>query len=102
VTLRLFNIDRSSFGGDFWIVTDPAWSQDTVTWGTAPAGDGGFLGALGRVDAGNWYEIDVTALVTGDGPVSIRISSTNRNGADYAATENSNGNAPQLIVVTGP
>lgn len=101
-TLRLFNIDRSSFGGDFWIVTDPGWSQDTVTWANAPAGDGGFLGSLGSVSAGTWYEIDVTALVTGDGAVSIRITSDNRNGADYASTENSNGNAPQLIVTTAP
>jgi hypothetical protein len=40
----------------------------------------------------------VTSLVTGDGPVSIRVDSTSNNGVDYSSKENSNNNAPQLIV----
>ena len=102
VTLRLFNLDRSSFGGDFWIVTNSVWSENTVTWDTAPAPDGAFLGSLGSVDPGFWYEIDVTPLVTGDGPVTVRISSSSSNGADYASNEHTNGNASELTVTTSP
>jgi parallel beta-helix repeat protein len=98
VTLRLFAIDSSPVGGDFFIMTDTSWSETTVTWNTAPPGDGGFLVALGAVSSGKWYELDVTPLVTADGPVSIRVSSTNSNGADYSSKENANGNAPELMV----
>ena len=100
-TLRLYAVDSSSVGGALAIVPDTDWDQDAVTWSTAPAGTGGALGSLGPVSAGSWYEVDVSALVTGDGPVSLRISSTSSNGADYASTEHSNGNAPELVVVTG-
>ncbi len=102
-TLRLFAVDPSSFGGEFFkVTTNTPWSEDTVTWGNAPAGDGGSLGTLSAVEAGNWYELDVTPLVTGDGPVSIRGTSTNPNGADYASKENPNLFAPELIVELGP
>ncbi|MEA2001141.1 MAG: alkaline phosphatase, partial [Actinomycetota bacterium] len=47
---------------------------------------------------GNWYELDVTPLVTGDGPVAIRVSSPSPNGVDYVSTEGTPGLAPELIV----
>ena len=102
VILRLYTIDSSSSGGDFVeiTVTSGNWDEDTVTWSNAPTGNGISLGSLGSVIAGNWYELDVTPLVSGNGPVSIRISSSSENGADYASKENSNGNAPELIVTT--
>ena len=98
VTLRLYNIDNSSVGGHFYAMSNTSWSENTVTWDTAPPADGALLASLGSVNSGNWYDIDVTGLVTGDGPVSIRINSTNSNGADYSSKENGNGNAPELIV----
>ena len=48
--------------------------------------------------AGNWYEIDVTSAVTGDGLVSIRASSSSTNGTDYNSKEGAAGFAPQLVV----
>lgn len=96
VTLRLFAIDSSSKGGDFH-VTDTNWNEDTVAWRTAPP-PGVLLGSLGDVESGSWYELDVTPLVTGDGPASLRVSSTNSNGADYSSKENSDGNMPALII----
>ncbi len=101
VVLRLYATDGSSFGGDFVEVTNNNWNEATVTWNNAPAGDGVSLGSLGSVSPGNWYELDVTSLVSGDGPVSLRVSSSNSNGADYASKENSNGNAPELVVTLG-
>ena len=99
-TLRLYAVDSSSDGGNFFAVTDTTWNETSVTWATAPPGDGGALGSLGSVTSGNWYELDVTALITGDGKVSIRVSSTNSNGADYASKEDSSGNIPELVIVT--
>lgn len=99
-TLRLFNIDSSSSGGEFFGAANSNWGESTVTWSSAPAATGQALDTLGSVSPGNWYEVNITSLINGDGPVSLRISSPSSNGADYASTENGNGNAPQLIVTT--
>ena len=101
-TLRLYAVDSSSFGGQFVEITtiNGNWNEDTVTWNNAPAGDGISLGSLGAVEVGQWYELDITPLVSGNGLVSIRISSVSSNGADYASKENSNNNAPELVVTT--
>ena len=97
-TLRLHNINKSPFGGEFLIVTDTAWDEETVTWDNAPAGDGGSLGSLNSVSPGNWYLFDATALVNGDGTVSVRVTSPNSDGADYASKEHPSGFAPELVI----
>jgi len=96
--LRLFNVDASGSGGDFHRVADNLWSESTVTWNTAPAGDAAVLASLGSVVANSWYEVDVTALISGDGTYSLRVTSLSTNGADYASKEGAAGFAPQLIV----
>ncbi len=98
--LRLYATNGSPFGGKFVQVNNNTWKESTVTWNNAPPANGISLGSLGDVDAGQWYELDVTQLISGDGRFSIRISSSNSNGADYASRENSNGKAPKLIVTT--
>ena len=85
----------------FTEVLDSGWSEDTVTWDNAPAADGVALGALGPVSSDNWYELDVTPLVTGDGAVSVGVSSTNSNGADYVSRNGSPGLAPELVIQLG-
>ena len=100
-TLRLYAVDGSTSGGSFVEMTNTSWNEDTITWANAPPGDGIALGSLGAVSAGNWYELDVTPLVTGDGPVAVRISSSNRNGADYVAKEGTSGLAAELVIELG-
>ncbi len=96
--LRLFNVNASVSGGDFHRVADDTWSEGTVTWNTAPAGDAAILASLGAVNTNTWYEVDVTPLITGDGTYSLRVTSLSGNGADYASKEGAAGFAPQLIV----
>jgi chitodextrinase len=98
VKLRLYCVDPATFGGDFRRATDTSWSESTVTWNTAPVADTTSLGTLGAVAVGTWYEVDVTPLVTGDGAVGLRVSSTSTNGADYSSKEGAAGLAPQLVV----
>ena len=45
-----------------------------------------------------WVEVDLTGLVDGDGPVSLRITSDSPDNVMYSSKENENGNAPELIV----
>ena len=60
--------------------------------------DTAVLGTLGKVTASNWYEVDVTSLVTGDGTYSLMALSTSTDGAYYSSKEGTAGFAPQLVV----
>jgi len=53
------------------------------------------------VSPGGWVELDVTALVTGDGAISLRGSSPNANGVDYVSKEGTAGFAPELVIDLG-
>jgi len=97
--VRLFCRDSSGAGGDFHRVLDPAsWNEGSVNWNNAPAFDVATVASLGSVSAGSWYEVDVTPLLTGDGAVSLRATSTSSNGADYSSRQDAAGFAPQLVV----
>lgn len=93
--LRLFAVDPSGNGGDFYRTAD-SWNQGTVTWRNAPAPDTVRIASLGSVSTGVWYEIDITSVIVGDGVVSLRVSSSSTNGADYSSKEGAN--SPQLVI----
>jgi uncharacterized repeat protein (TIGR01451 family) len=100
-TLRIYCVGGAVVtGGEFRGAIDNGWQQSTVTWNNAPAAQPITLSSLGPVAAGNWYELDVTPLVTGDGTYSIRAGSTSGDGADYSTKEGASGFAPQLLVTT--
>jgi calcineurin-like phosphoesterase family protein len=100
--LRIYCVDSSPFGGEFHGVADTAWSETGVNWNNAPVASPNILATLGRVSAGNWYEVDVTSLITGDGIYSLKINSTSSDGAYYSTREGTAGFAPQLIIITAP
>lgn len=100
-TLRLHATNPSAAGGDLRVVDDATWSEQTVTWASAPPGAVTPVASLGAVAVGNWYEVDVTSLVSGDGPLNLRVTSTSSDGADYSSTEGAAGLAPQLRIKTG-
>jgi hypothetical protein len=94
--LRLYNVDPSSKGGDFYAVSDNSWQEETLTWNNAPVAQTTLVGSIGSVSANNWYEVDLTSLITGDGTYSLRITSTSSDGADYSSKEGAN--PPQLVI----
>jgi hypothetical protein len=98
--LRIYCIDPSPFGGAFYRVDDSTWSEGTVTWNTVPTANANSLATLGAVAAGNWYEVDLTSLISGDGTFSLKMSSTSTDGAYYSSKEGAN--APQLVIQTSP
>jgi parallel beta-helix repeat protein len=102
-TLRLHNTNPSAVGGSFYRVSDSSWSETGVNWNNAPASDATAFASLGRVNSGSWYEINVKPIITGDGQVSIKIISTNADGANYASRNHGTANLrPQLIVELAP
>lgn len=100
-TLRLFVTNSSPDGGAIGVMTDANWSEQTVTWNTAPLADGGTVAQIGDVDSGTWIEVDVSSAIAADGLVSFRISSASANGVDYSSLQDPAGNVPELIVVAG-
>jgi hypothetical protein len=98
--LLLHCLDESSAGGQFRGLANPtaSWAENSVTWNSAPAAGSSVVASLGSVLPGRWYEVDVTALVRGDGTVSLRITSPSSNGADYASRERGSQFAPKLVV----
>ena len=100
--LRLYCLDPSPFGGEFHRVADNSWTESTVNWNNAPVADTNILGTFGAVAANNWYEVDVSSLVTGDGTYSLRVNSTSTDGASYSSKEGAAGQAPQLVLSVNP
>jgi len=97
--LRLYNVDASSKGGDFYRVADNGWTETGVTWNNAPAADATPIASLGIVDIDTWYEVDLTSLITREGTYSLRVQTTSINKAAYYSKETS-GFAPQLVLTT--
>ena len=96
--LRIYCQNGSAVGGTFYRVADNTWTEASVTWNNAPISDPNSLAALGAVAANNWYEVDLTSLITGDGTFSLKGISTSSDGAYYASKEGTAGFAPQLVV----
>ena len=100
-TMRLYVTNSSPDGGSVGLVSDSNWDEQTVTWNTAPPVDGPTVAQIGDVNSGTWVDVDVTAGIAGDGPVTFRISSGSSNGVDYASRQDPAGNIPELIVMAG-
>lgn len=66
--LRVFSVDGSPSGGKFFVISGKEysdWSEETVTWKSAPSGDSIFLSELDRVVNNTWYDIDITSAING-------------------------------------
>ncbi len=96
--LRLYNTNASGKGGDFYYVHDNSWDESTITWNNAPNAYPVQLASLGSVNAESWHEVNITSVVTGDGWISFRITSTSDDGAFYNSKEG--GFSPKLIIMT--
>jgi hypothetical protein len=96
--IQLECINRSSFGGTIYGISDTSWQELTVTWDNQPGIDRPAQDALGAVSVGDIVELDVTAVVTGNGTYNFAMDSDDNNGADYYSREGLN--PPVLIITT--
>jgi chitodextrinase len=99
-TLWLYCKNGASFGGNVHRILDQdfLWTEDTVTWNNAPTAEPEPVASFGSVEPGSWYQLDLTSVVSGDGVVSLRLTSPSSNGADYASKESIAGYAPLLVM----
>ncbi|KAL7544067.1 hypothetical protein ACHAXR_013571 [Thalassiosira sp. AJA248-18] len=99
-SLRLKAANSCSAGGSLQRTQSPHWDEDTVTWDTAPKGDGTEIGRLGIIESGFWYSLDVTSgLHPGDQTLSLRLYSVSSDECIFVSKENANGNGPELHIV---
>jgi hypothetical protein len=97
-TLRVFANSSSSGGHDIRSVSSNTWVESTITYANSPV-VGSLLGSSGGYGAGAWTNVDITALVTGNGTYNLALTVPGTTAISFASRE-SGANAPQLIVET--
>ncbi len=100
-TLRLYVTNPSPSGGSVSRVASQTWSEN-ITWNQAPAADAIPLATIGKATVNTWAQFNVRPLITGDGTYSVKLTSTNADGVDFASREGTSTQRPQLVVTTSP
>ncbi len=96
--LRLYAETASQTGYAVRTVAAGDWSEDKITYATAPT-PGPVVASSGPVARDGWTSVDVTPLVHGDGVVDLVLTGNDRFAAMYASRE-TGVTAPQLVVET--
>lgn len=98
VILKIFANSTSSTGFDVYGVADNTWAESAINYANAPAFAGSKTGSSGVIKtAGQFYSVDVTSLVTGNGLVSFGLLTTSGTAINLSSRE-SGANAPQLVI----
>lgn len=97
--LRLY-VTNGSANGPGLYRSDPAWSESEVTWNSRPPISGQLVADLAAVSAGTFVELDVTAIVTGNGDFGFTLSGPASDGTDFRSREATT-NPPRLLVSYG-
>jgi hypothetical protein len=97
-TLRVYSPSASATGFSVHPVADTTWTEAAVSYSNAPA-FGAPIASSGPLPAAGWTSVDVSALVSGPGPVSLALTTSTRTAFDLHSRE-AGVTAPQLEVAT--
>lgn len=100
-TLRVYANSSQRPGYDVRAVADNSWAEASITYANAPPFDSAIAGSSGAATAGSWTEVDVTALVQGDGLVSFALTTSGSTALSLGSRE-SGSTAPELVIETAP
>jgi len=95
--LRLYATASSQSGGTFVTVTDSNWSENTITFNNAPTADGMPLGMLNNIEAGQWYELDITDAITESAPLTICILANHEDKVMYSSKDGPH--SPEIALI---
>jgi PKD repeat protein len=96
--LRLRSVNGTADGPAVYRTTAP-WTESGVTWNNRPPPVGEALADAGAVAAGATTDLDVTAAITGEGPVNLRLAGGATAAADFHSREAATpSNSPALIL----
>ncbi len=96
-TLRL-RVENSTGNGPKVRATANEWAEGTLTWNNRPSA-GAVLADAGKLSRNTWATYDVTAAVTGSGPISFHLGADSSDGVDFTSRQSSK-NRPELVIVT--
>jgi chitodextrinase len=94
-TLRVYAETGAASGFDVRSVADDSWDGASLTYATAPP-TGDVAARSGPVSAGTWVDLDVSALVTGNGLASLALTTDGSTAIRLASSESAD--PPQLVV----
>ena len=97
-TLRLYTLSASTTGFEVRPVASSSWSEGTLTPATAPVPGPAIVASSGPFAAGTWVSLDVTPLVTGNGPVALAL--TPRGTVNLSLMARESRHRPELVVET--
>lgn len=97
--LRLHVETASSTGIEIHSVAGNAWDENTITYENAPP-IGPAVGSSGPVAAGTWVSVDVSSAITGDGPLTLAVTTGNDTGVRITSREGID--QPELVVPAPP
>ena len=97
-TLRIYTQSTSTVGYNVHQVADNSWGELTLNGSNAPA-LGSVLNSSGAVTANNYVDVDVTGYVSGNGLLSLGLSTAETSLIQVSSREGSN--PPQLVIQFG-
>jgi hypothetical protein len=99
-TLRLWVRENGSTrDGPALYATDTDWTETDLTWTTRPPATGGVLDDTEQLASSTWVEYDVTAAVSGDGPIAFVLVAPSADGVIFHSREGEH--PPQLVLMIG-
>jgi hypothetical protein len=94
--LRIYANSASSVGYNVNSVSNSSWVESALTYNSAPA-IGAVVGTSSPFSANSWTTINVTGLVTGNGQLSLALTSTDSRAVSYSSREGAN---PPVLLIT--
>ena len=88
----------STDGGRLHLVPDSTWRETSLTWNNAPPFAPTPIASAGAVAAGSTVELDVSAVVTGNGTYSFALVGQSVDTAIYSSREGAQ--PPRLVLTT--
>jgi hypothetical protein len=89
--------NSAGYGVQALQVPTATWDEMTITYSSAPPLASGVVGSSGSVASGTWTAVDVTAIVAGNGTLSLGLTSTSGTATNLASREDTT-HPPRLEV----
>lgn len=96
--LRVYAQSTNNTGFEVRTVVNTGWDESTLTYNNAPEW-GQVIATSGPVAAGTFADVDVSSAVSGDGLVTLALTSVSSTSTSYSSREGSN---PPTLFIPGP
>lgn len=96
LTLQVFATSSSSTGYTVRSVADSTWNEATIDWSNAPPVGATDVGSSGGFSANTLTAVNVSALINGNGLISMAMLDTNSTAVAFSSREGAN--PPRLVV----